>query len=227
MNSLLATIRNFPDFAALPDAAGDDLVQRSRVLPVPSNKVVAVQGSPCEFFPLVLSGRARIYAMDEDGREITLYRIGPGDGCVLSAACSVSDAPLPGFVTVEVGGEALFIPAEVFRSWVEEHRFWRDYVFTLVARQLGQVVAVTNDLAFRRLDARIAAFLLNSLENDGEAVRVTHHAVAMEVGTRREVASRILKDLELDGILELGRAVVRVRDRRALAERAAHAAGRL
>ena len=220
MESFLETLRGFPDFAGLPDEVAADLSEHSLVQAVPANKLLTVPGSHCEFFPVVLTGQARIYTMDEDGREVTLYRLGPGDGCVLSAACTVSDSPSPGFAVSESAGDGLFIPAALLRAWVDKRSFWRNYVFTLVARQIGKVVAVTNELAFRRLDSRIAGFLLHTLAGDGDAVRTTHQEVAMEVGTRREVASRILKDLEQDGILALGRGVIRVRDRQALSQRA-------
>ena len=222
--SLLDRVRSFPDFAQMPIEAGADLVESGLVRSVTPDEILATQGSYPQFFPLVLSGQARIYAMDEDGREFTLYRVHPGDGCVLAAACSVSGEPLPGFVVIESAGEALLIPADALRAWVDRHRFWRDYVFSLVARQLGQVVAVTNALAFQRLDVRIAGYLLRGANGPDSSIRATHHAVAMEVGTRREVASRILKELEQAGLVSLGRGVIHVRDRQALARRAEQSA---
>lgn len=220
--ALFDRLRSFRDFAEMPDEAGTELARRARVLPVNAQEMLATQGSPCTVFPLVLAGRARIFVMDDEGREITLYRLSPGDGCVLAAACSVSDMPLPGFSICEVTGEGLFIPSATLRSWIDRHSFWREYVFSLVAKQLGQVVAVTNDLAFRRLDTRIASFLLQGAERSGGVVRATHQEVALEVGSRREVVSRILKGFEQDGLLTLERGAIRVEDRRGLAARAGH-----
>lgn len=214
------TLRSFPDFTDLPEEIGPDLAERTLILKVEPGQMLAAQGSPCEHFPVVLSGRARIFTMDEDGREITLYRLQPGDGCVLAAMCSLSDEPLPGSVVIEQAGEGLLVPAKVLQRWVENHRFWRSYVFSLVARQLGQVVAVTNELAFKRLDTRIASFLLKSSASAEGEIRATHHGIAMEVGTRREVVSRILKEFEHAGILSLGRGVVRVINRQAIVARA-------
>lgn len=213
-------LRAFRDFSDLSDEAGSELPERAVILRVDAEQVLATQGSPCEYFPLVLSGRARIFTMDEDGREVTLYRLDPGDGCVLAAMCALSDAPLPGSVVVEAAGEGMLIPARILRGWVERHTFWRQYVFSLVARQLGQVLAITNELAFRRLDTRIAAHLLRSSEPDGTEVRATHQAIALEVGTRREVVSRILKEFEQAGVVSLGRGVVRLIDRPALRRQA-------
>lgn len=222
---LVHRLRGFVDFEPMPEGAGQELESGARVVSVGTGEVLATQGSPCEVFPVVLSGRARIFAMDEEGREVTLYRLAPGDGCVLAAACSVSGTVLPGFVAVEEAGDALCIPSQTLSAWVDRHRFWRDYVFSLVARQLGQVVAVTNALAFRRLDARIAGYLLEGAELEGaeleaDVLHSTHHAVAMEVGSRREVVSRVLKGFEQAGIVSLERGSIRIRNREALARRA-------
>ncbi|MCB1036516.1 MAG: Crp/Fnr family transcriptional regulator [Acidobacteria bacterium] len=222
--SLLERVQSFPDFHALPEPAARDLQAGAQVQRAGADTLLALQGAPCEFFPLVLSGRARIFVTDLDGRQITLYRLGPGQGCVLAAACSVSDEPLPGSVVVEASGEGLFIPAPVLRAWVERHPFWRSYVFSLIARQLGQVVAITNDLAFRHLDSRIAGFLLQEAAETGGVVQTTHQSLALELGTRREVASRILKSFEHDGLVRLERGAVRLLDREALQERAGECA---
>ncbi|MCH9648887.1 MAG: Crp/Fnr family transcriptional regulator [Deltaproteobacteria bacterium] len=217
--SLRHRLRDFPDFAALPQDEAQELEQRSRVLSLAADTEIGAQGSSCDFFPLVLSGRARIFTMDDTGREITLYRLGPGEGCVLAATCAISQAPLPGSAVVEEAGDGLILPSSELRFLVNNFAFWRDYFFTLVSRQLGQLIAITNDLAFRHLDARIAQFLLES-PSAQRIVKTTHQAVALEVGTRREVASRILKSFEREGLIALERGRIRLRDAGALARRA-------
>ncbi len=212
-------LRGFPDFAKLPDETGAELQEKVSITCVSAHETLAAQGEPCLYFPVVLSGQARIFAMDEDGREITLYRLDPGEGCVLAAACSLSEEPMPGSVTVEAAGEGLFIPAALFRAWVERHTFWREYVFRLIAHQLGRVVAITNELAFRRLDTRIAALLVRQ-GTLNQRLELTHQAVALELGTRREVVSRILKGFEQDGLVKLERGVIQLRDHPGLTKRA-------
>lgn len=214
-------LKAFPDFRDLPEDAARGLLSHVRVTHVEADTTLVVQGSPCAYFPLVISGQARIYVTDPNAREITLYRLGPGQGCVLAAACAICDLPLPGSVDVETGGEGLFIPAPLFRDWVEHHSFWRDYAFSLIAHQLGRVLAVTNDLAFRNLDSRIAAFLLRQVGDTGDCLRITHQQLADELGTRREVTSRILKQMENEKLVRLARGQVRIVDRRGLRHRAA------
>lgn len=210
------SLRSFSAFQAMPNEVESDLLTGANVLSVPSGRILSSPGEQSPYYPLVMSGRARIYVTDSEGREITLYRLDPGDGCVLAATCSICNLPSPGFAVVEVGGDALLIPATTLRAWVESHTFWRDYVFSLIALQLGHVLAIVNELAFERLDTRIALFLLRNVTNGTDRVRATHQAIAHEIGTRREVASRILKQLERDGLLALERGCVRVRDQSAL-----------
>ena len=217
--SLTERLRRFADFAAFPHDLGEEFEANACVRMVAANTILAIQGETCEFFPLVLSGRARVYMMDEDGREITLYRLDPGQGCILAASCALSGAPLPGFSSVEVAGEGLFIPARALRDWVDRYPFWRYYFFSLVARQLGQVIGMTNAIGFRKLDARIASFLLQEADDLNGAVRATHSAIALEIGSRREVVSRILKSFEREGLVTLNRGKVHVQDGQALAKR--------
>ncbi len=217
---LLERLQSFPDFQELPEEVARDLVRETRVQSVSTETILTVQGSPCSFFHVVLRGRARIFVTSIEGREMTLYRLGPGEGCVLAAACAVSEEPLPGSVVVEAGAEGLFIPAVTLRDWVEKHPFWRRYVFSLIAQQLGRVLAITNNLAFQHLDARIANFLLQEAEASAGIVRATHQTIALELGTRREVTSRILKRFEQDGLVRLERGAVRLLDRERLADQA-------
>ena len=105
------TLRTFRSFEAMPGNVALDLASGANVLRVPSGRILGSPGEAPSVYPLVLSGRARIFVTDEEGREVTLYRLEPGDGCVLAATCSICDLPSPGFAVAEVGGEALLIPA--------------------------------------------------------------------------------------------------------------------
>ncbi len=178
------------------------------------------QGEQCQALPLVLSGNARVFTEGENGREITLYRVFPGETCVLAISCILSGRPSPAFTMAETDGEVLALPGEVFRGWFERSQFWRTYVFAQLAERLVDVIAITNEAVFRRLDCRIASYLLEAPADPRSGIRVTHQDLAAELGSSREVVSRILKSFEHAGLVRLGRGRIRLADRQGLSAKA-------
>ena len=182
-----------------------------------AGQFVCREGTQCSHLALVLTGSARVYKLGETGREITLYRVEPGQSCVLTASCILSDLPFPAFAVTETPVEAAVIPPGKVRRWIADSSAWRGYVFGLVAKRLNDVIDVVQEVAFHRMDRRIAAYLLQQgLDNAGETLRTTHQEIAADLGTSREVVSRILKDLEGRGLLETARGSIRLLDRSAL-----------
>ncbi len=165
------------------------------------------EGDQCVNIALILSGEARVYKIAENGREITLYRISQGESCILTASCLMSDTVFPAFATTETHLTALSVPADTFRAWVNEYPLWQRYVFSLLARRMSAIISVVEEVAFRRVDSRIAAYLLGGIRAD---VHKTHYEIASEVGTSREVVSRILKEFEKQNIVSLSRGVVNI-----------------
>jgi CRP/FNR family transcriptional regulator, anaerobic regulatory protein len=202
--------------AALPFLSGLDSHLRSQfseqgtVQPVEAGQFIFMENDPVGAFGFVVSGSARVYKLSETGREITLYRVDPGEACVLSASCIMNHGAYPAYAVAETDMDVLLIPAEVFSGWVAQHDFWRDYVFALVARHISSVMSLVEEVAFRRVDHRTAELLLKS---PGDEMEATHQEIAAELGTSREVVSRILKDLERKGCVALSRGKVTVLDR--------------
>lgn len=199
--------------------AGEDLVRSFReesfIARVPAGKDVFVEGDQVGAIPLLVSGQVRVYQMGESGREITLYRFGPGQSCVLTANAILSQQTFPAIATVQEDAEAVMVPAATFREWVRAHDFWRDFFFELVSQRLASVMAVVDEVAFRRLDGRVAAVLLGRSEAQNP-IFVTHAEIASELGSSREVISRILEDFSGRGWIRTGRGQVEVIDRSAL-----------
>ncbi|GAB4299552.1 MAG: Crp/Fnr family transcriptional regulator [Thiohalomonadaceae bacterium] len=188
------------------------LAQGAVVKRLPAGQYVCHEGDHCGFLPLLLSGRARVHKVAESGRELTLYRIEPGESCVLTASCIMSDIPFPALAITETEVEALLVPAAAVRAWMGESAAWRNYMFQLVAHRLADVIAVVEEVAFRRMDARVAALLLEMGAGDGIA-RTTHQELAVELGSSREVVSRILRDLENEGMIRRTRGEILLLDR--------------
>ncbi|WP_157265598.1 Crp/Fnr family transcriptional regulator [Azohydromonas aeria] len=178
---------------------------------VPAGVVLFEESSPCQGFPLVLQGEVRVARGTPGGRSIELYRVGPGDFCVLSAAALFGHAPMPGHgVTATPTQLALLSPAQ-FEAWTD-HLPFRRHVFGLFAQRLADVMALTEAVAFQRLDQRLAAALLGH----GSMVAATHQALADELGTVREIVSRLLRRFERAGWIALARERIEVLDAAAL-----------
>jgi CRP/FNR family transcriptional regulator len=178
---------------------------------IPAGRDVFAEGDPIDAIALLISGEVRVYKIGETGREITLYRFGRGQSCILSANAILSRQSFPAIATVEQKAEAVMIPADAFRDWVRRYDLWRDFVFDLLSQRLSSVMALVDEVAFRRLDARVAAFLLRRgrLQNP---IPVTHQEIAADLGSSREVVSRILEDFVARDLIRLARGSVEVLD---------------
>ncbi|HET7011377.1 MAG TPA: Crp/Fnr family transcriptional regulator [Anaerolineales bacterium] len=186
---------------------------------IPSGKDVFVEGDPIDAIALLISGVVRVYKVSETGREITLYRFGLGESCILTANAILSRQSFPAIATVEKDAEAVMIPADTFREWVGRYEVWRAFVFDLLSQRLSSVMALVDEVAFRRMDARIASTLLRRAQA-ANPIPVTHQELAAELGSSREVVSRVLEDLAERGWVRLQRGrieVVRSDDLRRLA----------
>jgi CRP/FNR family transcriptional regulator len=155
---------------------------------------------------LLLKGTARIYKLAETGREITLYRIEAGQSCILTASCIQSDNPFPAFAICEENIEAILIPSSCLQKWLAESTIWRCYIFGLISMRMTSVISLVEEIAFRKLDQRIARLLLQyQNKRTSLAIHTTHHEIALELGTSREVVSCILIDFQSTGLVQLTR----------------------
>jgi CRP/FNR family transcriptional regulator len=200
-----------PFLRTAPDTFREAFFAQARRASAPPKAFICMEGDRCRHLPLVLSGSARVYKSGEQGREITLYRLTTGESCILTASCILTEHPFPAFAVTESEVTAAFIPAPVFRRWLDEHDVWRQYVFDLLWQRLADVITVVEAVTFRRMDARIAAHLV-AAAGGGTEVRTTHEAIADELGTAREVVSRNLKEFEREGLLKLSRGAIYLTD---------------
>lgn len=185
--------------------------QHAYMARIPAGRDVFVEGDRSEAIALLLSGVVRVYKIGETGREITLYRFGNGESCILTANAILSRQTFPAIATVEEDADAVMIPAETFRDWVRRYDLWRDFVFGLLSQRLSSVMTTIDEVAFRRMDARVAAFLLERSDESG-TVRHTHQEIAADLGSSREVVSRILEGLAAEGLVRRGRGTVEILD---------------
>jgi CRP/FNR family transcriptional regulator len=189
----------------------NELKREAQLVRISAGQDIFVDGDRVDGIALLLSGVVRVYKIGETGREITLYRFGLGQSCILTANAILSQKSFPAIATVEEDAEAVMIPADVFRDWVNRHDLWREFVFDLLSERLSTVMAVVDEVVFKRMDRRVASLLLNQIKVENP-MRITHQEIAAELGSSREVISRILEDFSREGLIESGRRTIEVLD---------------
>jgi len=194
----------FPAFGKAGPEVQAELFEHAALVEIPAHQFICLEGNQCNGIPLVLEGRARVYKLSESGREITLYRVEPGDSCILTASCIMSGVVFPAFVATETDVEAIVIPPAILRRWVNQYDVWNQFLWTMLATRLAEVLSLVEEVAFQRVDKRTAEYLLGAAAADGK-IKKTHQDISADLGTSREVISRILKDFEHKGFITLAR----------------------
>ena len=171
----------------------------------------------CSGLFLVRSGRLRVYMLSEEGKEITLYRLEPGDVCMLAASCVLGSITFEVFVDAELPSDCYRISASAFGDVVERIPAVKIFALETTVERFSEVMWVMQQLVFMSMDQRIAIFLLDEASRTGLSVlNLTHEQIARHLGTAREVLSRVLKHMASDGLLEVLRGGIRIKDKSAL-----------
>jgi CRP/FNR family transcriptional regulator len=207
-------LARFPVFAELPPARLDELLAGAILRSVPAGGIMFQSNTPCAGFPLVLEGGVKIIKSTPGGREIVLYRVAPGEGCILSGGCLLSHNEYSATGLAESDVHVLIIPPALFQSLLVEHEPFRRFVFDMYGSRLSEVMELLEEVAFRRLDTRLAQLLIQR----GPVIQATHQNLADELGSVRVFVSRLLKSFEDRGWVKLERERVSVTDLKALAE---------
>ncbi len=198
-------VRLFPDLGA-DKSFLQSVLEMGQQISLPAGQHICLEGSNCNHLAFVLRGTARVYKLSESGREITLYRVEAGECCILTLSCIISGRRFPAFAVSESEMEAIVVPAATVQDWMDNTRSWRHYAWNLIAARLGDVISLIEEVSFRRMDERLSLYLnQEKLFPLDKKTSITHQQIAAELGTSREVISRLLKDLEQQGIVDLGR----------------------
>ena len=207
-------LQRFPVFSQLPPAGLDELLKEAQVLHVPAGGALFDTGQPCRGFPLVLEGSVRVAKGSESGREILLYRVEPGQACILSGGCLLGHSDYSARGVAEEDVTVLLIPPALFQALMIDSEPFRRFIFGMYGERLAEVMELVDEVAFRRLDQRLAQLLVRR----GPVIETTHQKLADELGSVREIVSRLLRSFESRGWVTLERERIAVRDPRALAE---------
>ncbi|MGB5164076.1 MAG: Crp/Fnr family transcriptional regulator [Woeseiaceae bacterium] len=186
------------------------LLKEAQIVKFDQGRFVFHAGDLCQAFLLLLEGDIRVQLTSASGREVTLYRITPGGSCILTTSCLLSQEDYPAEAIAESDLVAAAIPSALFQVALNRSQRFRSFVFNGFATRLKHVISRIEELAFTSIDARLGRVLLELREKQVE--KVTHHDVAIELGTAREVVSRHLKRFADEGWVELGRGRITVVD---------------
>jgi len=200
------------DFAGLEELDGwaaRRIEAAAHPVALPAGASVFAGGAPCTAYLMLTSGRVRVQQLGENGREIVLYRVTAGETCILTTACLLGGDPYPAEGITETPVRARIVGRADFDTLVARSAAFRAFVFAGYGRRVAQLMRVIDDVAFRRIDGRLARLLVERSGKHG-VVSMTHQGLAMELGSAREVVSRQLKSFERARWIRLARGRIEV-----------------
>jgi CRP/FNR family transcriptional regulator len=199
----------FAGLSQLSPEVKAELVTQARVATIPKDTVIFGPGKAPENLLLLLDGTVRVRQMSESGRELFLYRVHAGESCVLTTACLLAYDDYSAEGIAETDLTAVLVPRAAFDDLISRSVEFRRFVFTAYSRRITDLFHVIEEVAFRRIDLRLAQKLLELAAPDG-TIQATHQSLATELGTVREVISRQLQEFQRRGWVELGRGQMRI-----------------
>ena len=202
----------YPVLEELPAELLGKVEASLQLLQAPAGKRLFEEGSPCTHYPFLVEGVIRATKCSTDGHEILLYRLNPGESCVITNVALLGETPYPAIGTAETRLTLLALPRALFLELILKSDAFRVFVFQFLSQRMAHLMALIDEVAFRRVDQRLASRLLLHRE----PLDVTHQMLADELGTTREVVSRTLESFQKAGMLRLGRKRIEILDRSAL-----------
>lgn len=177
----------------------------------PAGTIICNSGDICQQLILLREGRVRVYHPASDGRSITLYHVGKDESCILTASCIINGAGFPAVAETETEAKGYAIPASKVQEWMHSEPLWQQYLFGLLAERMASLIELVDALAFKRLDNRLAEWLLQQPELDQSLqISTTHQSIANDLASSREVISRLLKEFEREQLITLGRGYINI-----------------
>ena len=209
-------IDRFPGLSKLDDSIRETLIKESRIIGLPEGTLIFGPGKAPENLLLLLEGTVRVQQVSENGREIVLYRVQAGESCVLTTACLLAYEDYSAEGLAETAIQAVAIPRSVFEDLIARSSVFRRFVFTAYSKRITDLFVVIEEVAFKRIDIRLAQKLLELGRGSGH-VHLTHQQLATELGSAREVISRQLQEFQRRGWISAARGDVTLTDATALA----------
>jgi CRP/FNR family transcriptional regulator len=217
MSDTAQLIQQCPILADLSPELAERVTLQGIAMTAPPGAQLFDTGLACQALPLVISGSIRVFKRANSGREISLYRVNPGELCIVTVSCLLGGDAYPASGVSETEITALALPRPLFLALTETHPPFRQTVFHLFGERLSGLMQLVEEIAFRKLDQRLAALLAAR----APLAQGSHQQLADELGSVREIVSRLLKQFEEQGWIHLGREKVDILDTDALRQCAA------
>ena len=187
-----------------------DEIMAAETVAFDQNIVLLSEGAYIKQIPLLLEGQIRVRKTDDNGKEILLYHISPGESCILSITSSLNEKTSKAEALAEVPSRVILVSSEKVRYWMDHYPSWRKFVIKLYYERLEQLLTLVDHIAFRSLDARLLENLKEKQHISGNVLLITHQQLADELGTVREVITRLLKHLEEQGKIKTLRGKIEI-----------------
>jgi CRP/FNR family transcriptional regulator, anaerobic regulatory protein len=197
----------YPVISELPSGMCRSALEQLQPMSVPAGVVIFDEHQPCQGFPLVLAGGIRVLKPAANGRELPLYRVLPGESCIITSSCLLGHSDYNARGITESETSLLLLPRPLFDEWLSQPPF-RNFVFHLFSERIAELMQLVEEVAFRKLDQRLAGLLLGK----GRVIHATHQQLADELASVREMVSRLLKNFAEQGLVRLSREQVEILD---------------
>ncbi len=202
---------HYPSLTHQKDNVWQDIVNQANIVSLPAGIPLLQPDTPCMQFMLLLNGSVRIYQQTPNDREATLYRIHGGDLCVLSVNGLIQQKDFGAFAKTETIITALTFSRELFMDAMAKSADFREFILLNLTDRFNDVLRLMEEIVFENLDTRLICLLARlSRKNENDTLHITHQELARELGSSREVISRLLKGIEKQGCIKLGRGVIHV-----------------
>ncbi len=201
----MTALESISEFRSSPELR-EKLQQYCTIREYQPGEVILREDANIRAIPMVAKGSIRVLRTDDDGREILLYYIKAGESCIMSFLGGIHHETSKVRAEVEEEAEIYFLPIDRVNEFIREYPQWLDYIFKQYHRRFEELLDVVNAIAFRKVDERLLLLLQKKAELTGSRIlNVSHEQIANELATARAVVSRLLKRLEEDGMVKLGR----------------------
>ena len=210
--------RHFPFIEHTSPKFIDTFFSQAQPVELKSGATILEEGQACAHLVLVTDGVGRVYKLSPSGREVTLYRIHAGESCVLTASCIMNQDSFPAMAEVETTIRGVAVSPKNVKEWFCQDSEWQKFIFGLLSHRLASIISVVEEVAFKRIDVRLAEQFVRALQQGNQVIKKTHAELAADVGSSREVVSRILRDFSQRDLISSGRGSIEILNAQAITD---------